>query len=362
MKMNIFFAGLMICSTGVFAQVEHDDMYFRKKDRAKLNQQNEQVAQEENAREIARGEKQLRFDYPVNNNQNLSDQSNQTNPEYIARSQSEIAAAQEQEYFVENYQYAPANNFNNFSNNLNAWHAAPMFNMGFFSQSMNGWNNPYYTPFNDPFNMGYYPNAWGNAGFRSGLSLSFNYGWGNNWNYGWGNPYNNLMWGNSLWGAWGNPYGYGNGFYYNPVIIIGNDGRGGAVYGKRSSRSQDAANASADAQRSTRVTSYSRDNNSVSSGGANVKQSTRSAQTEYYTPQWRRVTQQPGGNSSFSEPQNRVNNGNRSYNNSNAEQRSTYSAPTQRSSSPTYNAPSRSSSGGSSGGSSSPSRSSRGGN
>lgn len=133
MKTNIIFAGLMICSTGLIAQVEHDDMYFKKKDRAKLNQQKEQAAQEQSAQAIARGEKQLRFDYPINTNQTLPAQSNQTNPEYIARSQSEMVATEEQDYFVENYQYIPANNFNNFNNNLSAWNSSQLYNTGFFA-------------------------------------------------------------------------------------------------------------------------------------------------------------------------------------------------------------------------------------
>ncbi|GCC52158.1 hypothetical protein SanaruYs_23940 [Chryseotalea sanaruensis] len=356
MKTYIIFAGLMICSTGIFAQVEHDDMYFRKNDRAKLNKQKENAAQEQNAQAVARGEKQLRFDYPINTKQAVPSQSNITNPEFIARSQSEMVAAEEQDYFIENYQYAPANNFDNFNNNFNAWNAAPLYHNSFFSPQINGWNSPYYSPFNDPFLMGYNPNPWCNPAFRSGWSVSFNYAWGNNWNYGWGNPYNNMMWGNSMWGWGGNPY-YGNSFYSNRVIIIDNGNRG-AVYGKRSSRGQNTAITS-DNQRSTRVASYSRDNNSNVTSGGNFRQSTRSTQTEYYTPQWRRVTQQPAGTNAHNTPQNRVyNGGNRDYNNTApAQQRQTYSAPAQRSSSPSYSAPSRSSSGGGS-----PSRSSRGGN
>jgi hypothetical protein len=373
MKTNIIFAGLMICSTGLFAQVEHDDMYFKKKDRTKLNEQKEKVSQEQNAQAIARGEKQLRFDYPINTNQAVPNQSNMTNPEFIARSQSEMVATEEQDYFVENYQYTPANSFNNFNNNLSVWNASQLYNTGFFAPQIYGWNSPYYSPFNDPYLMGYNTNPWCNPSFQSGWSVSFSYGWGNNWNYGWGNPYNNMMWGNSMWAWGGNPYygyGYGNGFYNGPVIIIDN-GNNGAVYGKRSSRANNAVDPSAnDAQRSTRLASYSNNsgNNTtriVSSDGANVKQSTRTAQAEYYTPQWRRVTQQPAGTTTYGTPQNRVNSssGNSSYNNSNATQRSTYSAPAQRSSSPSYSAPTRSSSSGSSGGSSSsPSRSSRGGN
>jgi hypothetical protein len=355
MKTNIFFAGLMICSTGLFAQVEHDDMYFKKKDRAKLNQQKRNAAQEQNAQAVARGEKQPRFDYPINTRQAVPSQSNMTNPEFIARSQSEMVAATDQDYFVENYQYSPANNFNNFNNNFAAWNAAPLYNTGFFAPQINGWNSPYYSPFNDPFLMGYNPNPWCNPAFRSGWSVSFNYAWGNNWNYGWGNPYNNMMWGNSMWAWGGNPY-FGNGFYNNPVIIIDNGNRG-AVYGKRSSRGENAVNTSTDAQRSTRLASYSRDNNTVTSGGANIRQSSRPAQTEYYTPQWRRVTQQPAGTNAYGTPQNRVNSSNGTFRNSNDTQRPTYSAPAQRSSSPSYSAPSRSSSGGGS-----PSRSSRGGN
>lgn len=364
MKTKIIFAGLMICSTGLIAQVEHDDMYFKKKDRAKLNERKEKIAQEESAQAIARGEKQLRFDYPINTNQVLPAQPNQTNPEYIARSQSEMVGTEEQDYFVENYQYMPATSFNNFSNSYSAWNSNQLYNTGFFAPQIYGWNSPYYSPYNDPYLMGFSTNPWYNPSFRSGWSVSFNYAWGNNWNYGWGNPYNNFMWGNSwTWG--GNPYcyGYGNGFYNTPIIIVDN-GNNNAVYGKRSSRAANSANtATNDPQRSTRLASYTRDNNVVTSGGATVKQSTRATQAEYYTPQWRRVTQQSSGTTtSYSAPQqNRMNSSsNSSFNNSssNSSQRSSYSAPATRSSSSSgSSAPVRSSGGGGS-----PSRSSRGGN
>jgi hypothetical protein len=366
MKTNIIFAGLMICSTSLFAQAEHDDMYFKKKDRAKLNQQKEKSAQEEHTQAIARGEKQLRFDYPIKTNQVLPAQSNQTNPEYIARSQSEVVA-EEQSYFLENYQYgSQIDNNTTFGNNTGLWAGSPVFYNGYYLPQVNGWNRSYYSAFDDPFFMGFNRSPWICNGFINANGLRFNYGWDYHWGYGFGNRFYqwSIMWGNNAQ-FWGSPY-YGNGFYNNNFIIVDN-GNNGAVYGKRSSRGQNTADASVNnAQRSTRVASYTRDNSTgVNSGGANVRQSSRSAQAEYYTPQWRRVTQQTGGTSTYSAPENRMKSGNSSYDNNNATQRSSYSAPTQRSSSPSpsYSAPTRSSSGSSSGGGSgSPSRSSRGGN
>ncbi len=88
MKTTIVIAGLMAVSAASFAQVEQDDMYFRKKDRAKLN---EQMAMQQKE-VVARAEKSTRFDYKVNKNQSVTPTSSrQVNPEYISRSQSEMA-------------------------------------------------------------------------------------------------------------------------------------------------------------------------------------------------------------------------------------------------------------------------------
>jgi hypothetical protein len=367
MKTGIIFTGLMICSTALFAQVEHDDMYFKKKDRESLNQRKEKSAQEKHAQAIARGEKQLRFDYAIKTNHALPAQSNQTNPEYIARSQSEAVAAEEQSYFLENYQYG--SQIGNTANLANSglWAGSPLFYNGYYLPQINGWNRSYYSAFDDPFFVGFNNTPWICNGFINQNSLRFNYGWDYHWGYGFGNRFYqwSVMWGNNA-RFWGSPY-FGNSFYNNNIIIVEN-GNNGAVYGKRSSRAQNIADASANnnTQRSTRAVSYTRDNSTgVNSSGANVRQSSRSAQTEYFTPQWRRVTQQTSQTSTYNAPENRVNSSS-SYGTRNATQvqGSSYSAPIQRSnsSSPSYNStPSRSSSSGSSGGGS-PSRSSRGGN
>lgn len=366
MKTTIALTGLMMWSAALMAQVEHDDMYFRKKDRAKLNQQKESV-QEQNAQAIARGEKKLRFDYPINTNQSIPAQSNQTNPEYISRSQSETVATEDQNYFIDHYQFNPRNSYNNFGNQFDNWNANPMYYNGFIPPlGFRRYHAPY-SPFNDPFFMGNCPNPWMNQSFNSGWAMQFNYGWGGSYlNYGWGNTYTrwSLMFGNPGWGLYSPFYGpyYGNGFFYSPrVVIIDNDGRNNAVYGKRSSRSQNQAysNNLNTAPKSSRSTST---NTTVTNNsGSNVRQS-RSGSSEYYTPQWRRVTQQ--SNTTYqNSSQGRVNSGsdamfnNRSSSGS-QQQRSSYSAPVQRSSGGnTMSSPSRGSGGGSS-----PSRSSRGGN
>ncbi len=367
MKTTIALAGMMMWSAALMAQVEHDDMYFSKKDRAKLNQQRE-VSQQENAQAIARGEKKLRFDYPINTNQVLPAQSNQTNPEYISRSQSEAVATEEQSYFIDNYQFTPQSSFNNFGQHFDYWNASPLYyNNGFFPPlSQRRFMNPFYSPFNDPFLMGNCPNPWMSPGFNNGWSMQFNYGWGGSLNYAWGDTFTrwSLMFGNPGWGIYSPFYGpyYGNGFFYSPrVVIIDNDGRNSAVYGKRSSRSQNQASTdnSNGVQRSSRPISG---NTSVTTNsGSNVRQS-RANSSEYYTPQWRRVTQQ--SNTTYqNSSQGRVSSGsddmfnNRSSSGS-QQQRSSYSAPVQRSGGSMMSSPSRGGSGGGAG----PSRSSRGGN
>ena len=45
------------------------------------------------------------------------------NPEFAARSNSQTAAADNQDYFVNNYKYNTSSNLNNWNNNYNNWAA-----------------------------------------------------------------------------------------------------------------------------------------------------------------------------------------------------------------------------------------------
>lgn len=374
MKTTIAIASLIAVSAASFAQVEQDDMYFRKKDRAKLNEQKAMQQKEV----IARGEKSTRFDYKINKNQStIPTSSREVNPEYISRSQSEMVAGEGEGYFMENYQYASQNQFNDFNNNLNNWNNAPLYSNAYFAPSIYGWNSPYYTPFNDPFLMGYNSNPWCNPYFRSGWSVSFSFGRGQQWgNYGWmgngwmgnGFGYNN-HWGNPYWG-WNNGWGMWdrhmyNNWYYPTVVVVDGAGRG-PVYGKRGSRSTYLDNVNNAQSRNSRSNS-SRSISDVQGGGSNSNAARSTGTNDYYTPKWRRSPQGTSGDVNSSRSFQNTTGGN-TFNRSSQPQRSsnTFSAPSQqRSSAPTYSAPSRSSSSGSSSGgsrSSSPPSRGRGGN
>src|SRR6187551_3555473 len=88
-----------ILTSSAFAQVENDDMYFNSKDRAKLN--------EERAKTLA---------YTAvskDNNEDATEEadtddadtytSRNVNPEYISRSNSQTAQADNQDYYISNY-------------------------------------------------------------------------------------------------------------------------------------------------------------------------------------------------------------------------------------------------------------------
>jgi hypothetical protein len=357
MKTIIALAGCMVWSVASFAQVEQDDLYFNKKDRAKLGKE-----RAENT--LARADKALttRSEKPAE-----ITSSRNTNPEYISRSQSEMVSGDEGEaYFIENYQQASQNQFNQFNNNLNTWNNNPMYSNAYFAPSINNWNSPYYSPYNDPFLTNYNNNPWYDPFYSSGWSVSFNSFWGNPWNYGWGRPFigYSICWNSCgpAWayggGYWNNFYGnsfYGGGYYPSNIIVVGENYRG-PVYGKRSSRGQQTANSRSVSSNGTGTNSRSyvpRSKSSSSNGGGSVNarpQSTRSP--EYYTPQWRRTPQQPtvdGQNNSRTDTyQNRTTIdvfNNRTSGNQPQQRSGSYNAPSQRSSG-SSTTPSRSPSGG----------------
>jgi hypothetical protein len=365
MKTIIAVVAGMVYSAGSLAQVEQDDMYFNKKDRAKLNKERAAKSSET----FARADKPLRFDYPV---QTIDNTSRNANPEYVSRSQSEMVSGEDEAAFIENYQYASQDQLNQFNNNLNSWNNNPIYSNTYFNAGINNWNSPYYSPYNDPFMSGFGNNPWNNPQFASGWSVSFGNYWGNPWNYGWGGRGfgSNICWN----GGWGSPWGFGGGhwnnFYGNnfygggfPQVIIINDNSRGPVYGRRNSRSQQVATTtrnSSPSPSSNRPYTSGSTSNSTSNTAATRSRSRSSQSNEYYTPQWRRVPQQPnnvpGGNSTNNGSyQNRTStNVFNSRPSSGSQQRSgSYSTPSQRSYSPS-SAPSRSSSG--SGGGSSRSR------
>jgi hypothetical protein len=345
MKTTIAWASLLVWSGAAMAQ-EQDDMYFNKKDRAKLQKA---TATEE---VLVRADKPVRFDYAINKNTPAvtSGAAYETNPEFIARSQSEMVSIEQDEaHFIENYQYNQQNELTQFSNNLNQWNNNPLYSNAYFAPSINNWNSPFYSPFNDPFLTGFNNNPWCNPMFRSGWSVSFNFAWGNGWNYwgpsafwGWGDPFWNNGW-NSY--AWGNNWGWNN--WNNTVIIIDNDARG-PVYGKRGSRSQGVARAINSSTSRTRSSAV-RSSSATPSGSRSVASRGNTSQ-EYYTPQWRRSEAAPnvgrGSSNRTYTPANRTSESFSRPSSGSSQRSSSFSSPSR--SSGSFSSPSRS--GGSSGG------------
>ena len=260
MKTRITFFTLLAVSAAMVATaqvVEHDDMYFNSKDRAKL-----QAAKPLILKSMATEQEIATAINPTD-----SYSARNVNPEYISRSRvSPSGNAQSAPYFIPDYSPVAINQnlYNNYNNN-SAW-SSPNFGMmpGFGMMPrfgmMSGFGNPYgnyypsmygYDPYgyNGFNNFGY--NSFNNFGYNNfynqgwGSSFSLSYGMGsmNNWG-GFGcSPFGNSYYGMNSFGGWNN---FGGGNYYSPttVVIINNRDNNGRdmVYGKRVSRSNDLDN------------------------------------------------------------------------------------------------------------------------
>lgn len=348
MKTKIIAGLALVMGLSAVAQ-ENDDMYFRSKDREKLQKvsKDSYSSNYENFKKKHFDEATELDEYAVNPTDSYS--SRNINPEYIARSSSELASEDESNYFVENYnapvQSYTGNNSNFYNNNYNnSWN--------------NQWNNPYArgyygSPYNSSLYSPYYgwndpwanPYWWGNN-YNSGWSFGSSIYWGNSWNagcsygigYTWGNPYRNL-WGPSYYNSYYRPY--------TTVIVVGE----GSLpnYGKRPSHNSIGV--------SDVTNRYNRTSTSVNNGDTRGRVSSRTTD-EYYVRPSRRTYTDSNTSSDYSRSTNSSNTY-RSLNNSNSTNRdsrsSGFSTPTRSSSGSSMSAPSRSS-GSSSGGSSSGSR------
>jgi len=260
--------------------IENDDMYFNSKDRAKLKELKAQTAY---ASASSTSKKKM-LEEDVNPTDSYS--ARNVNPEYAARSNAQDAQAEEN-YFVPDYRYATANNFNSWNNNFNRWYRNPWYMGGWYGMGAGAWN-PYYGGFYDPF---YSPwNAWNDPFWGYGYNgWSSSFYWGTGWgNYGyWNSP---MMWGPG-WG-WNSMYagGWGRGWYGYPrnVVIVNNyNDHGGrrVVYGKRPERGTLMNNEvnNTTRMRSSQYTTNSGTNNS--SGRVSDRR-----QEEYYNRSWRYST------------------------------------------------------------------------
>jgi hypothetical protein len=238
-----FVTGLFVVGVAFQAlaqRVENDDIYFRKKDREMVkNQEALAPADSYSTPRKKNKEKENVAEQPEVVNPTDSYSAENINPEYVSRANSE-KAAEEESYFTESYSpnsYG-SSNFNNYNSPYgNSWNSSLAFNNAWLA-SPYGWNDPFfYSPYGyNPWMSSPYT---GGFGYGSGWSLSMSYYWGNSWGsgwnygltYGWGNPYYNYyspFYSPYFYNSWGNPY-YGGGYYYG-------DGNSVANYGRRPSR------------------------------------------------------------------------------------------------------------------------------
>jgi hypothetical protein len=226
----------------LFAQ-EHDDLYFRAKDRQKATAGKQAYAS--NYEQF----KKQHFPEAAQESTNPTDSysARQINPEYLSRSQADVAGAADENYF--DNQYSPASQavaFNNayyFNNNLwNRQWGTGWFNGGWARP----WNNPWYWGYYDPF-MNPWMSSWMNPWmdpWMSPFTLGWNYGfnsmwapgftgWGLSVGYGWGNT-----WG---WNNWASPYWNTWGMWRNPGFIIIQPNEVNRNYGKRYSQTNAVA-------------------------------------------------------------------------------------------------------------------------
>lgn len=301
MKSKVALLGVVsvLFSFAAVAQgIENDDMYFNSKDRAKLNAA--KASEVSYSASIKKSKKNATVEEPVNPTDSYS--ARNVNPEYQARSNSQTAQEDNQDYFVNNYRYNNASNFNNWNNNFNNWYSNPWYGGNYYDPFINSWNSPYYGSRYDAWG-----NPWCNPYYRSGWSSSFSYHWGSSYNYGWGmnfgygnygyNPYNS-------WAGWGTPYyGYGAwgpsyyGYGYPTKVVIVESGYHGPVYGKRSSRSSALSSNEGRIGRSyNRPTAVETTNERPTIGG---RTSSTNTQPDYYNRSWRNTS---SPNNSYSNP------------------------------------------------------------
>lgn len=322
---------------GALAQgVEYDDMYFNSEDRVKLSAQRGEVAY--NAPSKAK-----KFDYSEDENVNPTDSysARNVNPEYTSRAHTQTAQEDEQDYFVNNYQYN-RNNYSNWNNDFNNWYNNPWYRSNYYGSAISRWNSPYYgynswdSPWYDPF--------WAHNGWSS----SFSFYYGQSWNYGWGGAYN--YWNRPYygWNSWDPYYGglgysglgyyggsYWNNWRYPGTIIVVNNGEGGrgVVRGKRPTRGTSYVSEHNTVRSRTMSSSNPAIGNRTSNSG---RMSTTQKQEEYYN---RYNQAQRSSGSTYYNRQSTENNRSRSW--STYDNNSSYS-PSGRTSSPSYS-PSRSS-------------------
>lgn len=353
MKTRLIIGMVIGVSAGAFAQ-EYDDMYFRSKDRETLATSVSSTATGKDSYSTFKKkhfEEVTMLDEYVNPSDSYS--ARNINPEYIARSSSAQATADEGNYFVEGYtpealnalKYISGYNTSNLNSMNNSW-----YNPSWFGPSFYGAHSPYsYYGMNDPWMMNRFGYGYGmndpwmmnpyrsGFGFNQGWSLSMNSFWGNSFGGSFFNPYYGNSWGMSPW----------NNFYcptnYRPNNMIVTD-NSRTNYSKRPSNN-------------SVTTDIANRNNRTSPGVVDNSNSRSRTSDDYYVRPSRRTYTDFSSSSNSDNFSGGRTSGNtyRSYDNS----RSNFSSPSRSSGSSNFSAPSRSSSSGSVGSSSGSSGGSR---
>jgi hypothetical protein len=313
MKSRITFLSILSVSIAFVAsaqEVEHDDMYFRSKDRV-----------------VLAASKPLKMQVPSKDmevvstiNPTDSYSARNVNPEYLSQSKISPSATNEPvSYFVPNYLPTSINqslSSSGYSDNSNSNCNCSSFNNPYSSYygGMSGFGSPYnsyYSPYGYP-SYGYNPygyNGFGGSGWSTSLSMT--------WGLGAYNPWGSSYYGMNSWGMGMNygygGYGYNSGWYQPPVVIIGGgDSNGsGVVYGKRSSRSNDLNN---------NVTTNDRSTGTIDTQGRSRGSSGRIASNDnntsgsYYQRGWRTNPETNPNRSSWSNLGRTLNDGSSAIN------------------------------------------------
>ncbi|MDQ3393279.1 MAG: hypothetical protein M3512_04090 [Bacteroidota bacterium] len=307
--------GFISCSQNQLAQnKEYDDLYYTSADR-KAEVEAQPIAH----RGAASGYSDQNFRKNgalAYEEENFS--ARKVNPDYISRynvAEDDIIieeVGEDGEYFVENYdQQQRSGTPNNIRNN------------NYYGR---GYNNFGYSPFNDPFMMGYYDPFMmspfmGPRFMRPGIHMSFgmSFGFGNAWGMGmydpfWGHGYNNPyrmgmgmydpFWGGGFYSPWGmgmNSYnmgynrGYYNGMAYNNYYRDGNSpirNTRTVVSGPRMSRSAIAGAGTTGVRSRTSERNSVNQRSSATTSRANARQASDLQSSNYYSRTNRNVTEQ----------------------------------------------------------------------
>ncbi|HEY8511549.1 MAG TPA: hypothetical protein VIL31_06295 [Cyclobacteriaceae bacterium] len=340
MQLKSFLIGCLslAVATGASAQVEYDDMYFNSSDRRELKAVKGSETFALNSKK-KKASKEDEFSNPTD-----SYSARNINPEHISRSNADEARADEQDYYITNYNQKTAAGYSAWHNQFNNWYNSPWYSTGWYSARYNPYMySPYWTSsWYDPFYYDRFYSSWYDPFYSS---------WGPSWSFGWGFSYGSFY---SPW-RWGLSAGYGwyNSWYPRTIIIVDNDGTSRVQYGKRGTRGVASYNNSAVTNNRSRggvvTPSYSRPNTNGRTSSSYTRPTTTGRtsgvistsnssqqQSSYYNKNWRSATQSTPVRSWSSGSGTRPTYDGGSYNRS--------------SQSPTYSpAPQRSSSGGSSG-------------